>query len=81
LYFKIFSRLAQTHLESVRTQAYHLQQWIDDEPRGKGEKLPPSQEYITTLSNKYMENRAKLEEESKQKREAKEKAISDDILV
>jgi hypothetical protein len=58
-----------------------LQQWIDDEPRGKGEKLPPSEEYITTLSNKYMENRAKIEEEKQQKREQKAKEISDDILV
>jgi len=74
-------RLAQTHLESVRTQAYHLQQWLDDEPRGKGEKLPPSQEYITTLSNKYMENRVKMEEEKKQQKEEKAKQISDDILV
>jgi len=33
-------RLAETHLDSLRVQSSHLQQWIEDEPRGKGEKIP-----------------------------------------
>jgi len=74
-------RLAQTHLESVQVQAYHLQQWLDDEPRGKGEKLPESQAYITNLPNEYMDKQIKIQEEKKEKKEKKAREISDDILV
>ncbi len=72
--------MTQTHLDSVRIQAHHLQQWIDDEPRSKGEKLPPSQEHITNPTNEYIATRQKIEEENKAKKE-KRKELKDDILV
>lgn len=65
----------------MQVQASHLQQWLDDEPRGPGEQLPPSLHHITNQPNKYFEAQLKIQEEKKLQKEKKAQEISDDILV
>jgi len=57
-------RLAQTHLDSLITQSSHLQKWMEDEPRGKGERLPDMEKYQEEVKDS-------IEEEERQQKETR----------
>eukprot|EP01111_Echinosteliopsis_oligospora_P011256 TRINITY_DN3670_c0_g1_i1.p1 TRINITY_DN3670_c0_g1~~TRINITY_DN3670_c0_g1_i1.p1 ORF type:complete len:106 (-),score=31.77 TRINITY_DN3670_c0_g1_i1:72-389(-) len=63
-------RLAETHLESVKVQSSHLQLYIDDEPRQKGEFLFPMQKARLDEFARQEEERERLKLEAKKLKNA-----------